>query len=284
MIPTLKRDPDIAAKRFAASFRELSRLTGYDPRMVSRYEVGSVLKIVAGRVKVMENGEVQYRARLRAEKQAFNGVTNAGKNPFGISINTGKRGSEQGRVWFRTANKKFQMIGVVYDEQTYERMAGDPRHIKNQDFARASQGINKYMSELSSAFRAVQKSSGLSRQSVVQMADAIGIRLEDIPGAGASAQAIAKARDAIASNGQRYTNGTSYDRLDDNGKYFMRLINSLPYNTKIRLDSLISSVLAARAQRFAKAHEKGVFDSIAKIRRQYPWVKLVGNPPAIPSA
>lgn len=260
----------------------MSQLTGYDPRVVARQEIGAILKQVAGRVKVAPDNVIPFKARLRAAKSAF-GTTKASKNPYGISVNTGRRGAVPGRVWYRTENRKFQMIGEVDDSGSYDRNGGDPRHIKPGAFSTAREGISRYITELAKAFPDVKNAIGLSRQSVVQMADGLGISLENVPGGGARADAIAKARAAMASNGQRYTNGKGSDQLDATGGYLARIMNSLPYNTKVNIDGIFASVMAARAKRFMAAHEAGAFKSVAALQRKYPWVKIVGAPPAIPA-
>lgn len=279
----LKNSPEQAAARFAASIRQVSRLSGYEPNLVTRQMIGSVLKQAAGRTKVAAPAQIPFRARLRAVKQAF-GYTNIKKNPFGITINTGRRGAAVGTVWYALPHTKgekliLKVLGAVNDNGNFNS--------KNSNIGAAMdtarRGITEYILALRKAFPLVENSAGLARQSWVQIADSLGISLENVPGRGASPEAIAKARRAAASNGQPYLNGKAQEQYTQGQRYLARLINSLPYSTKINFDGLMTSILAGEANRFAKMHEKGVFDSQKKFTRAYPWVKLVGPPPNIPN-
>jgi len=115
-----------------------------------------------------------------------------------------------------------------------------------------------------------RRSVGLARQSVVQIADALGIDLLTVKGGGTLSDAgIAKARAALASNGQSYRNGIGlqggnkvYDHVD--------LINTLPYGRKIGMDRTLLSVLNGQNKYFEKSYAKGAFDSQRKACAGYP--------------
>src|SRR5690606_7898240 len=113
--------------------------------------------------------------------------------------------------------------------------------------------------------RALQ-SVGLSRQSVVQIADALGIDLTAVKGQGISPAGIAKARAAIASNGRSYRNGTGV-QAGDPIRYHVTLINRLPYGRRTGMDRTLAFVVAGRAKHIEIAYRKGAFGSMATVRR-----------------
>ena len=114
----------------------------------------------------------------------------------------------------------------------------------------------------------------------MQIADDLGIILEDVPGGGASASAIAKARAALASNGRSYINGVGTPAYVENKSFVATMKNSLPYNVKAGLDRVLVSTLAGRAKFFQQNVARGVFASQAETVKKYPWLKLLGAPPS----
>jgi hypothetical protein len=109
-----------------------------------------------------------------------------------------------------------------------------------------------------------------------QIADDLGIILEDVPGGGLSAAGIAKARRALTSGGKNYKNGIGTAAFEQNKNFFVTLKNSLPYNVKMGLDRVLLGVLAGRAIKFQENVRRDVFASHAETVRAYPWLKLLG--------
>ncbi len=279
----LKKDPAQAAARFSASIREASRLTGYSERDVTRSMVGSVLKIAAGRTKVATDDKTDKRSRLWLTHSIGASRPSEGSP---VSINAGARFRKLGPgfVWYaartKAGGRTFKLVGRI-DDQGNEMTGG--LHFSPGQWSQIRAVVTQYVNGVRGAIARGRGAEGMSRQSWVQIADALGISLETVPGRGLNAAGLAKARAAMASNGRAYVNGTASEADSKAGKYVVTLKNSLPYALAIHLDSLMTSILAGEATRFNKMHEKGVFDSQAKLARAFPWVKVLGSAPATPA-
>ena len=280
----LKKDPAIAAAQFSASIREASRLTGYSERDVTRQMVGSALKIAAGRTQVAPPAKSDPRSRLALTH--FIGAS-APNGEQSVSINAGARIRKLGPgfVWFCGHNKAgkrtFKLAGKI-DDSGNDIWGG--LHFSAGQWSQIRQIASQYIMGIRGHIAGGRAAAGLGRQSWLQIADALGIPLETVPGRGLDSAGIAKAKAAMASNGKRYINGTGSEANSGNGKYIATLRNELPYALKIKFDSMMTTVLAGEANRFNKMHEKGVFDSQAKLARAYPWVKVLGAAPEVPPA
>jgi hypothetical protein len=113
-------------------------------------------------------------------------------------------------------------------------------------------------------------SIGLSRQSVVQIADALGIDLLRVQGGGTiSGAAIASARASVATTGKTYRNGTGA-RGGDQVRAYVDLVNRLPYGRKIGMDRTLLGVLAGQNKYFERSYAKGAFDTQKAAIRAFP--------------
>lgn len=272
-------DARAAVDNYQRAFRELRRLTGFDHREVLRAEAGVILKTWAGRTKVASPKTAELFARYRAGKRAF-GLTQAGKNMYGISVNTGRRDGAPGMVWFRTARKKWQTPASIYSSG---HISQNNLHFKDDDWARIEAGMVAYSNELKKILPASAKAVGLARQSVIQIADGLGIDLAQVKGGGnLSAAGIAKARAAIASNGHQYANGTGSEG-GDNTTAYIQLFNSYPLNTKIGMDHILLGIIAGRAGYINKSYAKGAFDSIKNTAKAFPNLYTRGMDVVVPA-
>ncbi len=267
---------EIAAK-FSESLRAIAKLQGFSEKVVTMAETGVVLKTCVYRTKIAKPDEVSQRARSRVLKNI--GLT-SGK--LTVSINSGAKGP-LGRVWAavgvdkktgRSKGGTWLLAGQMSDDA--QKFTPTKYHLLPRLWFDVRDLTNQFGVEYRRADPIAQKSAGLARQSWVQMADDIGLILEDIPGGPASSQQIAKARRAIASNGRTYQNGIGTEAYEENKSYFVTLTNRLPYWPKIGLDTMLLSVLAGRAQYFRQNVDKAVFASFEATVRAYPWLKIVG--------
>lgn len=259
-------DASEVLQQYRAGFRRLAALEGFDHKAILRAEAGVILKTWAGRTKVANAYTAELFARAKAAKRAF-GANHINKNPFGITVNTGRRDGFPGTVWFRTARKKFMTPGVISENGSIKQ---SHLHFKDDDWARIEAGMVTYANELKKALPAAVKSSGLARQSVIQIADDLGIDLGAVKGGGnLSATGIAKARAAIASNGHQYKNGSGSEG-GDAVRCHVELINRLPYNQKAGMDSVLLSIIAGRAKYIERSYQKGAFDSMSRTVKAFP--------------
>lgn len=259
-------DASDVMRTYDRGLRRLYALDGFDQRKVLRAETGVILKTWAGRTKVARADTVELYARYRAGKRAF-GLTSAGKNMFGITVNTGRREGTPGMVWFRTARKKWQTPASIYSGGYISQ---NHLHFKDDDWARIEAGMVTYANELKHILPASQKAVGLARQSVIQIADGLGLDLNAVKGGGSlSAAGIAKARAAIASTGSQYTNGGGTDNGDP-VKYYIAFFNTYPMNQKLGMDRALLSIINGRAKYIEQSYKKGAFDSMKNTVRAFP--------------
>lgn len=263
-----------ATAAYAEAFRRLARMSGFDHRTVLRAESGSILKQWAGRTKVAR----PERVRQRAIARALYSITNKGRaSPVGgyVTVNSGVRGGPAGQIWFRTRKNKFQLAGIMALPNTGHRWSN--LHYRNDDWTGIVAGVQKAEDAVRKLVPLAEKSANLSRQSVVQIADSLGIDLLRVPGGGISGAGLAKARSAMASNGVLYRNGTSGQGGNDVTAY-VDLINRLPYGTKIGMDRVLAGVVAGRARYIEKSYEKGAFDSVRRVAAAFPGLFILKGP------
>lgn len=239
---------------------------------VLRGFAGVILKTCVARTKVAKPEQADFRARYRAAKRAFGNLAGNDKNPYGISVNTGMRGGIKGLVWFRTRNKKFHDVGIIRDTGRIGTIRN--RHYRTHDWSRMLAGMEAYADSLALFLPYAKRSVALARQSWVQIADSLGIRLEDAKGGGPlSVAALVKARAAIASNGQAYINGLSRQERDQRG-LMLTLINRYPHKPSMGLDATLRGALIGQVRYFERNWRLGVFGSIAQTARAYPFLTV----------
>jgi hypothetical protein len=265
-----------AISAYTEAFRRLQRMTGFDHRRVLRAEAGSILKTWAGRTKVATQAKADRRARLKAMKKL--GLTSA-KQRGDVTINAGfKRNAPFGRVWIKvrhgSGRKNFLLaLGPNYSSPTgtgtFNKFGANQGPTTQEWIGNIVQAVEDAQREVPAAIQAGRRAIGIARQSVIQIADSLGIDLLRVPGGGVSAAGIAKARAALASNGRRYRNGTGRQGGNE-VKAYVDLFNFLPYNQAIGMDRVLLGVMAGRAKFIEKSYEKGVFDTERGILKAFP--------------
>lgn len=255
-----------AAAAYSQAFQRLKALPGFDHKSVLRAEAGVILKTWAGRTKVTTKDKAERRMRSGiAWKMGIQ--SGGGSNPYGVTVNDGSRGGFRGEVWFRTAKKRFSQAGKITPAGSFVPAW---KHFKSADWQKINTAGTTYAAMLRERRPKVQRSIGLNRQAVVKIADDLGIDLSAVKGGGTlSGAGIAKARAAIASNGNAYNNGSGYQG-GDNVKAYVELICRLPYGTKIGMDRTLASILASRAKYIERSYQKGAFDSMKNTARAFP--------------
>lgn len=260
-------DATAASRAYAKAFRRLGELPSFDHRTVLRAESGIFLKTWAGETKVATQGLTDRRSRLAAIRH----LELTGQH--GVSVNAGVRG-DYGTVflrtrnghWRRTHDPAFRRVGGMTGTGLRTK-PGD--HYTEHDWLLLQDVIAKTKAAVPRFLESGRKSIGLSRQSVVQIADALNIDLGAVAGGRLSPQALAKARAALASSGRSYRNGVG--RLTgDAVRAYAEMVNLLPYNTKIGMDRTADSILAKRAKFIETAYAKGAFESMSGVARSFP--------------
>jgi hypothetical protein len=263
--------PPEELRKFTQSGRTIAAAVGTSVELWARAEAGVILKTWAGRTKVATQQSATRRAILQAyrlaRKVAFG--TRKGETPPGTaSINLGFRGAPANRVWYRTRlNRKFQPV--------YQAGFSPGWHIRSSDWSRVELATLMFRRDVRDMIAAAKKAVGLARQSVVQIADSLGIRLESVKGGGAlSAAGIAKARTALASNRRAYINGygRQWKKPED---FVLELVNRYPRNVTIGMDATLASVIAGRIKYFERNLAEGTFLSAARAARAYPYLSVL---------
>jgi hypothetical protein len=270
---TVTVDASEVMQKYKLAFARLKSLQGFDHRKILRAEAGVIIKTWAGRTKVTT--EEKAERRMRSGVAWSLGMQSAGKgNIYGVTVNDASRGGHLGMVWYRTPQKKFQNVGVIYSGGYFSQ---SNLHYKSEAWEGILEGVTAYTRLMLQRRPMVMKSLGLSRQSVLQIADSLGIDLLAVKGGGTlSAAGVAKARAAIASNGSSYQNGTGQE--EGNAiKYHVDLINRLPYNTKIGMDAVLLGVISGRAGYILRSYEKGAFDSMKNTAKAFPEIIRVAG-------
>jgi hypothetical protein len=263
----LALDASQVSAAYGQAFQRFRTLSGFSQRDVLRAEAGVILKTWAGRTKVAGAEAIGVQVRKRISRSLGLSGRGRGDGTESVSINMGMRGVP-GRVWWHTRNNKFQLAG----QMSKNGQSFSPRniHFRRLDWLDIKEATFGYSSEIRRALPMALRSAGLARQSVIQIADGLGIDLATVKGGGTlSAAGIAKARAAIASNGRAYRNGVGRMGGDETRDY-IELINTLPYNAKIGMDRTLLGVLNGRAAFIETSYRKGAFNSLRNSARAFP--------------
>lgn len=257
---------------YSDAFKRLRGMNGFSQKAILRAEMGSILKAWAGDTKVATADQIERRTRARV---AYNlGMQKASDNVARVTVNNGARGGFRGEMWHRTLkNKKWQQAGRVLANDNF---VPANIHWRTFEWNQIQQAGADYVKQLRIRRAASQKASGLARQSVVQIADQLGIDLNDVAGGGVSAAGIAKARAALASSGKFNQNGVGSQGGDET-KGYVEGFTRLPYGSKIGMDRSLLGVLARRASFIQQAYKKGAFESIAREAKAFPNIFRVGE-------
>lgn len=254
-----------AERNFAKAVDRMARMPGFDRKKIVMAEAGSILKTCASKTKVAAAPKIQTGARLRALKGLQ--LTRGGD----ITINAGIRGPF-GRVFMRKKS------GSGYRRTHEENFQPINQHYTNAAWSKLSAVVQDAKNVIARVAVQARASAALARGSWVLIADSLGIRLESVQGGGSiSASAIGKARDARARGGVQRNNGASRQESSV-GRFFVTLINRLPYGGKLGFDGMLKGAVAGRAKFMEKSIEKGFTGSLQDTAKLFPgWVVKGGG-------
>lgn len=267
---------NIQASLAFAGFRQaifgLAAVSEMPLREIMRAEAASALKGCANDTKVIEPDAAELRARVRLVREL--GYSKAG-SPGDVSINAGLRGPK-GRLWLRSSTPRrgtgrpFRLAGQLDDSGTpswenYHHTAGQ--------WGNLTDAVADYGFKIRGALKAAVGAVGLTCQSWVQIADAIGKPLETVPGGRIAASKLARARAAIASNGQVYQNGRARE-YQENRRFVLELANAYPNGVRADLDRILIKNIAGRARYYERNMSHGVFNSLSAAAKKYPGIAV----------
>ena len=274
--------PAAEVAAFTAGLRALARAVPVSSKQVLRAEAGVILKTWAGRTKVATKPTADRRTWshiLGRSGLGLSGADRARPADTAITVNSGIRGAF-GRVWVRTTRDAANPLGDRYRlagtiSPTGQSFSPENYRWKTRDWVAISAVVSAVADQSRRKLPRGRASIGLARQSVVQIADDLGIPLETVRGGGSlSAAGIAKARRALAVTGRTYRNGTGRESSQSTRAFFIELVCTFPAGTAIGMDRTLAGVLIGRTRFFEQSVAKGTFATLARVARAYPNLRL----------
>jgi len=268
---------EIELKKFSEAGRVISAAVGTSIETWARAEAGVILKTWAGRTKVATAEKLARRGLLQANRGAYRaagwpfmkGRTTSGR----ASINLGIRGT-MGKVYYRT-RKAGEAGGRAGFQDVFGPGFSRGKRIAPVDWGAVSSFVEAFRRNYHATIEAAKRAGGLSRQSIVQIADDLGIRLENVRGGGSlSAAGLAKARRAIPQNGRIYKNGYSIIGSDAKS-FYLTLVNRYPKIGPLFMDRTLQGVIGGRIKYFERNLAEGTFLSASRAAKAYPYVEVL---------
>jgi hypothetical protein len=256
----------VDSRKFMDAMTGIQRNLRVPLKTVIRTEAGSILKQCAGDTKVATQAQADIRSRTRVTRDLGYSGRGRSKGDHPVTINSGMKG-EVGKVFI------LKKDGTGFRRTHSKNFDALHQHYKTSQWRDLQDAIADVKAGWNRAIPLGRQAVGLARQSWIQIADRVGIMLETVPGGGISTAGIAKARQAIASNGRAYQNGQAAE-FQNNQSYLIQLTNSLPYGRRAKLDRILVRRMNGRVAFFAKNVKLGVFNSVSKILAAYPGFKV----------
>lgn len=239
----------------------------------ARGAAGVVLRDWTSNVPLVNSARIPDRARgrvnlelgiSRSQNQSFS------SNPYQISVNTGGRKGRPEVVWTRNEKtKKWQIAGTASGGS----FTPANRHWTDAAWAKISAGASKFAALAPTAIARGKSAAGLARQSVIQIADSLGIALETVKGGRLGAEGIAQARAAVASNGKSYQNGVgTYHKTDTS--FEIEMVDRYSRNREAKVAEALELAIATQVVQFRTNMINGVFASVAKTVKAYPYLSV----------
>lgn len=274
--------PAAEVAAFTAGLRALARAVPVSSKQVLRAEAGVILKTWAGRTKVTTQAQADRRTWshiLGRGGLRLSGADRVRPTDNALTVNSGIRGAF-GRVWVRTTrdptdplNDKYRLAGMI--SPTGQTFTPENYRWKAADWIKISAAVSAVADQSRRKLPKGRASIGLARQSVVQIADDLGIPLESVKGGGTlSAAGIAKARRAMAVTGRVHRNGSGSQAEQGANRFFIQLVCTFPAGTAIGMDRTLAGVIVGRTRFFEQSVAKGTFATMARVARAYPNLRL----------
>lgn len=252
-------------RKISEAGRVISRETGIAVETWARSEAAAILSGWASGVKQSTVTSAERRARNKTLKDA--GLTQFSGNTSNLTINSGVRGKE-GTIWRR--NKR---AGTFYAAGAVGHNGGGVSWVKG-GWAKAIEVASAYVGELPAALAIGRRTIGLARQSIVQIADSIGLDLGHARAGTLSAADASAARNAVASDGKVYQNGHGSQQKTETS-YSLELVNTYPKIQQAKLDAALEQVLARRISVAKGELNNDLSAALRRTSRACPWVEVV---------
>ena len=231
-------------------------------------EASIICKQWMAHTPIASPAKVLLGSRSRATRQARMSTLTA----FGMTANTGRKGGQVGRIWRKTSNGKFQMVGNVNDAGAF---TPDNKHYKTRTWNTINKHANEYGSILPGIIKAAQGAIGLARQSILQISDSLGTSIESAGGGGGSftTEDLSKIRSARASDGKYHLNGYSI-KAKSSGNFSLTLVNRYPRIRESRIDVALNEVVNQRIAYQAATFGLLLNKDFKKLQQAYPYLQF----------
>ena len=256
MRPTLTID----TRGIEALLKELSRTSGRTYEHVLKDQTERILETAARYTHSATTTDIKARHQFRVDR-AFNTWPNrkGGRQLPEISINSGRRGGDKGKVWLRD---KSEDGGTKFFVMNRNKRWSNDRWGRYQ--ALEEQRKQARDEEIKNGLKRAMASRGLQKRSWQDIADALGLRIK-IP---------AYASRAVSRSGRRYVNGTGTIQRSGTALSYL-LINSAPILiTRMDGAKILQRAINTRLKAFQIETEKGVFNDLAARAKRYPGIYI----------
>lgn len=228
-------------------------------KQVIRSESAAILEECVKRTKVAKRDVVKRKVQLTELRKL--GLTQTRVKGHS-TINAGwRKNAPYGRVWLRvrTGGGRGDFILARGPDFSSPSGTGTINTRTNGQWARnVASEIAAALGKFPDAIARGWENIGLARRSWVQIAESLRLNLRN----------LADGEAAIAYRA-KYYNGAGREH-EGSGRYWLDLINKLPYCRRARLDTIISRAINSRTTYFMKNLKKGVFDSLTATSLKYP--------------
>ncbi len=254
--------PSTELRKFTEAGNAIAQAAGVTLEQWAEAESAQILSGWAALVNAQTVEQAETRGRTRVLRKL--GLTRGAE-----TINSGLRGPE-GRVRVKTRRGKYQLAGVVghnagpFTPTRHKLAAGE--------WGGAIDSVQAYQGE-AGVIAMAKRTIGLARQSIVQIGDMLGIALERIAG-GLTAGDIARARSAVAGDGQTYQNGFGV-RQKSAGAFSIELINRYPNLHQAKIDSALAQTVSGRIELMEAALSGKLGTATQRVAAAFPYLQVV---------
>jgi hypothetical protein len=254
--------------KFAAAGNAIATSVGTTFENWAMGEAAIICKQWMAHTPIADPAKVLLGSRSRATRKARISTLTA----FNMTANTGRRGGKIGRIWRRTANGKFQIVGDVDDAGAF---SPENKHYNGRTWSAINRNASNYGSILPGIIKASQGAIGLARQSILQIADSLGMAMDAAGGGGVSFnnEELGKIRSAKASDGRFHLNGYSI-KSKSNNNFSVTLVNRYPRIQESRIDVALEEVVNQRMAYQESTLGLLMEQDAKKLQQAYPYLSI----------
>jgi hypothetical protein len=280
MLFSLSR-PERILGEFSDACKAIAKEIGVNQGQIAKQEIGIILKAAVGRTKVATPRAIDVGARLKANYLSGLSKSRYENENTRISITAGTsrvKSGFPGLVWLTRRRKDgsrfFVPAGSIGQSGSFS--ASGLLSTKSILYKDANDAAQDYGAAIPKAKALLEGAQGLSAQSWIQIADALGVPPEKIPGGRTGADKIAKTRRAIATTGKHYANGDASYAENSNG-FRIVIGNNYPALQKLKFEQMILTLFQQRIKYFNKNFTANINTNMKRLNQKYPYLKYFSD-------